>query len=199
MERVESNIGQKEILPKDLFAHYVEGRNRAYATGGEGVYIPDKKIRDFKVFNWKNSNLPYHLEDHYTDSPEIPGIFAGFEINRADTQAGKVLTFYIYDGSLTEDGLKLQEQTDKGLRNGEAAVYERLMYFLGEYTEHVRFGKTVTFEHEDGLGKWVYEGKGRTEANGWEDEESISLNGVQVYKLSGTGISFVKGNSKNYA
>lgn len=193
MEVVESNTEQKEIMPKDLFAHYVGGRNKAYATGGEGVYIPDNKIPGFKVFNWENPELPYHFEDHYTDSLELPGIFAGFEINRADSQEGKKLTFYIYNGNLTEDGLKLQEQTDEKLRNGEAAVYERLMHFLGKYTEHVRFGKTVTFEHEDGLGKWVYEGNGRIESNGWEDEESISLNGVQVYKLSGTGISFVAG------
>ena len=45
----------------------------------------------------------------------------------------------------------------------------------------------------DGLGKWVYEGRGRVEDNGWEDEESISLNGVQMYKLRGTGHSFIQG------
>lgn len=193
MEVVESNTEQKEIMPKDLFAHYVGGRNKAYATGGEGVYIPDNKIPGFKVFNWENAELAYHFEDHYTDSLELPGIFAGFEINRADSKDGKRLTFYIYNGNLTEDGLKLQEQTEKGLSTEEAVVYSRLMIFLGKYVEDVRFGKTVAFDLEDGLGKWAYEGKGRIEDHGWEDDEFISLNGIQVYKLRGTGLSFIKG------
>jgi len=178
---------ERQIMPQELFEHYVEGRKVAFATGGEDVYRPDPKISGFKVFNWKNPRLPYHFEDHYTDSPKMPGIFAGFEINRADSQEGKRLTFYIYSGDLTEDGLKLQEQTEKGLRSGEAVVYPRLMNFLDKYTEDVRFGKTVTHEFEDGLGKWIYEGKGRIEGHGWKDDEFISLNGVQMYKLRGTG------------
>ena len=65
MENMKSSVGQ-EIMPPELFKHYVDGRRQAYATGGEDVYVPDPKIPGFKVFNWKNPNLQYYFEDHYT-------------------------------------------------------------------------------------------------------------------------------------
>ena len=69
----------------------------------------------------------------------------------------------------------------------------RLVKFLGDHVEEARFGKTIAFDFEDGLGKWRYEGKGQVEEYGWHDEELISRNGILVYRLKGNGICFVPG------
>lgn len=180
MESLNPYLG--EIMHEDLLRHYVEGRRRAYAGGGEGVYSKDSKLQGFKVFEWQNPNLPYYFEDHYTDSPERPGNFGGFEINRVGGKDGNRLTYYSYNGGLTKEGLRI----------GEKEAYRRLMMFLAEHVEDVRFGKTVTFELEDSKGRWIYDGKGSIEDYGWKDEELISLNGVVVYKLSGSGISSIR-------
>jgi hypothetical protein len=64
MEKLDSAMPEQEIMPLDLFRHYVEGRKNAYAGGGENVYKSDPQLSNFKVFNWMNPNLPYHFEDH---------------------------------------------------------------------------------------------------------------------------------------
>lgn len=173
----------REIMHEDLVKHYIEGRKKAYAGGDESVYVPDPKIKGFKVFGWQNPDLPYHFEDHYTDNPERPGNFAGFEVNRIGGKDGNILTYYSYVGGLTKEGLRI----------GEEEIYTRLRMFLGEHCEDVRFGNKVAFGFEDREGKWAYEGWGGVEDYGWEDEESISLNGVVIYKLRGAGISSIKG------
>ncbi len=122
MEKLQ-DPSERNIMPPDLFKHYIDGRKKAYATGGERVYIPDAKIPGFKVFNWTNPNLQYYFEDHYTDRRQRPGNFGGFEITRENSEEGELLTFYDYSGGLSEEGLKLQEQTEKGLSTGESVVY----------------------------------------------------------------------------
>lgn len=190
MEKLQ-DLSERNIMPPDLFNHYVERRKKAYATGGESVYVPDAKIPGFKVFNWKNPDFPYHFEDHYTDRRQRLGNFGGFEITREISEEGAPLTFYDYSGGLTEEGLKLQEQTEKGLSTGEPVVYSRLTKFLGDHVTDIRFGKNVKFNFEDRLGKWTYKGLGQVEAYGWHDEETITCNGVLLYRIKGNGICFV--------
>ncbi|MBI2021541.1 hypothetical protein HYS93_01510 [Candidatus Daviesbacteria bacterium] len=175
------SILERKILPSHLFKHYVEGRTKAYAGGGEDVYNPDPNLLGFKVFRWTNPDLPYHFEDHYTDNPQRPGNFGGFEINRESSEYGGVLSFYDYNGGLTNDGMRL----------GEVIIYPRLIRFLGEHVEVVRFGKNVVYTIEDESGNWVYQGIGEIEAYGWYDEELITNNGLLVYKLRGSGICFI--------
>lgn len=50
MEKLSSSMPEREIMPPDLFRHYVESRKKAYAGGGENVYVPDSKIPGFKLF-----------------------------------------------------------------------------------------------------------------------------------------------------
>lgn len=183
MEKLYIHRQEREIIPPDLFRHYVDARKKAFATGGDQLYILDDALPGFKVFRWKNPELPYHFEDHYTDTLKGSGNFAGFEINRKNSRKGERLTFYDYSGGLTEEGMKL----------GEDAVYSRLRKFLGECTELVRIGRTGRFNFKDELGKWVYEGKATVEAYGWHDDELISRNGILVYKLRGNGICFIHG------
>lgn len=77
------------------------------------------------------------------------------------------------------------------MKLGEGTVYERLVKFLSDHVEDVRFGKNVVFEIKDELGKWTYKGKATVEAYGWHDEELISRNGILLYKLIGSGICFI--------
>jgi len=175
---------EREIMSPDLFKHYVAGRNQARFRTGESTYTSDPSLPGFKVFKWQNPDLPFLYEDRFADNPERPGNFGGFEINRANSEKREMLTFYNYSGGLTEEGLKV----------GEIEIYDNVLQsFLEEHVEEVRFGKNVRFTIEDKVGTWVYEGKGNTEYYGWVDDESITLNGSEVYKLRGTGLVFVPG------
>jgi hypothetical protein len=174
---------EQKIMPQDLLECYIKSRKNTYASGKEPIL--GLNVRGFK--GYRDVRYPYYYQDNYRDDQSRPGNFSGFEQITEGSYEGQGLTLYTYAGGLTEDGLKLQEQTEKGLRNGESVVYSRLVKFLGDHVSDVRFGKTVRFEFRDSLGKWVYEGKGRIEGHGWEDDEFISLNGVQMYKLRGTG------------
>lgn len=178
MERLKDMPGQ-EIMPQDLQECYVKARGRTYASGKEpilGLNIPGFK-------GYKEELYPYFYQDNYVDDKRRPGNFRGLERISEQSFEGNMLALYAYVGGLTREGLKL----------GEEAVYGRLVKILGEHVRDVCFGKTVTFDFEDGLGKWVYEGNGSVGSYGWEDDESISLNGIQMYKLRGTGLSFIKG------
>lgn len=179
MEDLRNTNPEREIMPKDLFEHYVEARSKGYAGGGKSK--PDPDLPGFKVFKYLNPNLPYIYEDRYTDTPKRPGNFGGFEINRRVSEEGSTLTLYTFGGGLTTEGERL----------GEDAVYSRLQKFLDENVKEVRFGNMVRFEFEDEMGKWVYEGDGEKNQWGWVDNERISHNGASLYELVGSGICFI--------
>lgn len=175
MERVKGTPEQ-QIMPADLMECYIKARERTYASGKEsvlGLNIP-------KLKGYREELYPYFYQDNFRDDEKLPGNFRGFERISEQSYDGNMLTLYAYVGGLTDEGLKL----------GEEAVYGRLIKILRDHVRDIRFGKTVTFDYEDELGKWVYEGNGRVGSYGWEDDESINLSGVEVYKLRGIGFSF---------
>lgn len=182
MEKL-GDTSERQIMPQNLFRHYIEGRRNARFRTGESTYIPDISLPGFKVFRWQNPNLPFYYEDRFSDNNKRPGNFGGFEINRANSEKGEILTLYNYCGGLTKEGLKV----------GEIEVYDNLLQRFLEEHDEIRFGKKVRFTIERKDGVWVYEGKGKVEDYGWADDESISLNGVEMYKLRGTGHTFVQG------
>lgn len=172
---------RKEILPQDLYEYYVAARADTYASGKKP--ITGLNTPGFKSYQYHQETSPYFYQDNYCDDEARPGNFGGFEIISEDSFEGKKSTFYNYTGGLTGEGLRL----------GESAIYAKLVHFLSEHISDVRFGKNVRFDLEDESGKWVYQGQGTINDWGWEDDETIVLNGVGVYKLRGTGICFIPG------
>lgn len=180
MEKLK-DMPERQIMPRDVFTDYVNGRKDTFASDKDPIL--NLNIPGWKGYQYHRKDSSNYYQDNYHDDKERPGNFGGFEIMSRDSYTGKKLVFYGYAGGLTKAGEKF----------GEAIVYTRLRKFLKDHVEEVRFGKSVAFDFENGLGKWVYEGKGRIEDYGWEDGEFLSLNGAQVYKLRGTGLSFIKG------
>lgn len=170
---------ERKIIPPTIFSHYVNARKSTYASGKKsvlGLHTPQ-----FKGYEYHIEGTPYYYQDNYTDSSDRLGNFSGVEVNSSDSFDGTLLTTYNYGGGLTEEGMK----------DGESAVYSRLVRFLGYHVEEVRFGKDVTYTFEDEQGQWKYEGHGAVSAWGWEDREQILHNGKLVYDLIGIGMCFV--------
>lgn len=177
------NLPEQQIMPPDLFEHYVKARTDIYASGKDPV--SGLNIMGFKGYRFPEKPKADDLlmyEDNYIDYKDIPGIFAGFEVNK-DIVSGKQSTFYSYVGGLNEEGLKL----------GEKVVYSKLTQFLKDHVSEVRFGKNVRFTIEDESGTWVYEGSGEVNPGGWKDRELIKRNDVALYELNGNGACFIKG------
>lgn len=123
---------ERKIMPPGLLKHYIDGRAKARFRTGETTYIPDPTFPGFNCFTWQNPNLPFYFEDKFADSSKRPSDFGGYEINRANSDKGEMLTFYNYRGDLTEEGLKV----------GESEVYDRVLQrFLEEHVEDIRFVK----------------------------------------------------------
>lgn len=183
MEQLD-NTPERQIMPREVFEHFVRARTDTYASGRESVM--GLNIPRFKGYRYpeepKEGVDRFVYEDNFKDSKKRPGNFGGFEIVK-DVTSDEEVTLYSYAGGLTKEGLKL----------GEEVVYERLMKFLGQNASDVRFGKNATYNFEDELGKWTYEGKGRKEDYGWKDDEVISLNGAPMHKLRGNGLVFIPG------
>lgn len=183
MENLQSS-SERNIMPPDLFKHYIDSRAKARFSTGETTYIPDSTLSGFKCFTWQNPDLPYHFEDRFADSSKRPSDFGGYEINRENSDKGEMLTFYSYNGGLTEEGLKV----------GESEVYDRILQrFLEEHVEEIRFGKKVRFTIEENDDVWVYEGDGEIQTWSWKDKETIRRNGILFYELNGSGVCFIKG------
>lgn len=180
--RTETEKTERQIMPKDLLEHYIEARANGYASGKKAAEFWFQEASKFKRYKF-HGDTPYYYQDYYYDREERPGNFGGFEINSEYAYDGEKLTFYVYGGGLTNEGLAL----------GEEAVYSRLQKFLAEHIPNVRFGKKNKFEFEDGAGIWVYEGDGEIGDWGWNDKERIIYNGQVVYELVGTGLCFTKG------
>lgn len=178
MEKLK-DMPDRQIMPKDVFQDYVAGRKDGFASGKNPT--PDLNIPGWKGYQYHRENSSNYYQDNYHDDEERPGNFGGFEIMSRDTYTGKKLILYNYAGGLTEEGEKF----------GEKVIYTRLSVFLEDHVEEVRFGNSVIFEFKDEYGAWTYKGQGKKEKYGWEDDEFLSLNGVQTYKLRGTGLSFV--------
>jgi hypothetical protein len=195
MEQVERN-SERLIMPPDLLQHYINARKDTYASGKDpimGLCIPGYKgYRYPEELPEDHPDQSFLYEDNYIDDKDRPGNFGGFETIK-NVGKDKISTFYVYAGGLTEEGMKLQEQTEKGLKNAESVVYSRLIIFLDKNVKDVRFGNTVKFEFKDQMGKWIYNGKGEVNDYGWADDESVTLNGVEVHKLRGTGLSLIPG------
>lgn len=170
---------EREILPADLFEHYVAGRANGYASGKRALLHLNHSGQRGYCYYQKGS--PYYYQDNFVEGE---GRFAGYEINSQDYLFGPACVFYAYEGGLTKEGLEL----------GEEQVYLRLRKFLAEHVSEVRFGKEVWFTFEDELGRWTYEGQGIFTNRGWRDEERLSLNGRILHELSGLGISFLPGH-----
>lgn len=182
MEKL-GDIEKRQIMPNDLFEHYVSARTNTYASGREpvsGLNIPGFKGYRFPEKPREDDRFIY--EDNYLDGEERAGNFAGFEVNR-DVISGKQSTYYSYVGGLTEEGLKL----------GESVVYSKLTRFLKNHAAEARFGKNIKFTIEDGGDTWVYEGIGEIKPWGWVDKESIKRNDTLLYELNGNGACFIKG------
>lgn len=156
------------------------GRKEGFASGKNPT--PNLNLLGWKGYKHHSEVSPNYYQNNYCDDEERLGIFGGFEIISKDSYKGKKLILYSYAGGLTEEGEKF----------GEAVVYTRLRKFLKDHVEEVRFVNSVTFEFKDEYGEWMYKAKGRKEKYGWEDDEFLSLNGVQTYKLRGAGLSFIK-------
>ena len=175
-ERTQIN---NESLPHDLQEFWTRARANTYA--GDTVPIPGLTSPGSTGYRYFEENNPYIYTDEYHSHSKTPGKFAGAEMIRKYRYDGQRTAFYTYAGGLTEEGLKLGEET----------VYEILKKVLKEKAEIVRFGNRVMTEVENQDGRWQYEGYGSLKPWGWEDKERITLNHVLVYELSGTGVSFV--------
>ena len=178
------NTLEQQIMPPELFEHYVNARTNTYASGKEPVLglngLNNKDYYGYRYPEEPKEDDHFVYEDNFRNIEGRPGNFVGYELNR--DASGKVRTHYGYEGRLTDDGLKL----------GENAVDSILKRFLRENITEVRFGKKVRFVIEDGQDTWVYEGNGKIEDRGlerwvWTDEARIKLNGNLVYELGGIG------------
>ena len=175
-ERIQIN---NEFLPLDLQKFWARARVNTYA--GDATPIPGITSPGSTGFRYHEEKSDLFYIDEFHTHSKIPGRFIGGEAIRQGSYMGLRSGFYHYAGGLTEEGLKLGEET----------VYGVLKKVLKERAEVVRFGNRVMIDIEGQGGNWQYEGYGSIKPWSWEDRERITLNHALLYEFVGTGVCFV--------
>lgn len=162
------------LLPGSLHDFIATARKNTFASGNPPIQIPGRL--GYNRYDYHENGTNVYYEDEYFDNPKVPGLFSGQEIVKTYGRGGTVFVTYQYAGELTELGLEM----------GEDVVYPKLQYFLKEYADEARFGKSFEVEHRD-KGKWEYVNVGYHGERIWVDDEYLQYKGKTVYQLHGMG------------
>lgn len=171
----------REKWLEQIYDFWGFARLQAYAGGGE--YKINRSLSGYKVFTHRERSLVLRFRDQYTDNPDTPGKFSGFEIIRT-LPSGKIYFTYMYGGGLT----------NKGLEIGENVVYSKLRTFLRNNIWTARFGNNINTVSDDEYGKWEFINNGEKRDWGWKDEEILNLDGTPIHEVIGSGQNFIPYN-----
>src|SRR3989304_10378735 len=180
---------EREILPRDLRAHYIEARMNTWASNSERFSSWDLTVPGSKGFVYPAPGMeaehpsPYLYKDIYIDGKEN-GSFSGRETNTSGGNENDLITLYSCMGGLTGEGMEL----------GEGFIYGRLLRgFLKDYSRDLRFGKNFSpiaiLLSQMPQTIFILKSVGKREGRTWHDEESIEIEGgPKIYVFKGEGI-----------
>jgi len=164
-------------LPEDLRAFMIAARKVTIASENPPIQVPGRLGHN--RFEYHENGSPLYEVEFY-DRPEVSSVFSGEEVIRTLGRDGQILVKYAFTGELTDSGLKI----------GKDIVGEKIRYFLREYANLVRSGKTFEVEHMDG-GKWIYTNISNPGKRMWHDAEFLNYRGTRLFTQIGTGSIFL--------